>query len=68
MLGSGQEKPVVANAIFGHFWRNRNQRNPVLLVIDDAHNICADEPADELDGLSKEHAIRIAATWGEKTA
>ncbi|MBV7332841.1 ATP-binding protein [Chloroflexi bacterium TSY] len=60
MLGSFQEKSVVANAMFGHFWRNRNQRAPVLLVIDEAHNICADEPVDELDAISTEHAIRIA--------
>ena len=60
MLGSGQEKSVVTNAMFGHFWRNRNQRNPVLLVIDEAHNVCANEPADELSAISTEHAIRIA--------
>ena len=60
MLGASQEKSVVANAMFGHFWHNRSQRDPVLLVIDEAHNICANEPADELDAISTAHAIRIA--------
>lgn len=59
-LDSAREKAVVTNALLGHFWRHRNNREPVLIVIDEAHNVCPQEPADDLQGLSTEEMIRIA--------
>ena len=42
-------------------WRRRGQREPVLIVIDEAHNVCPAEPEDQLTALATEQAVRIAA-------
>src|SRR5256886_11352057 len=34
---------------------------PVLIVIDEAHNVCPAEPPDPLVALATDHAVRIAA-------
>ncbi len=36
-------------------------RSPVLIVIDEAHNVCPAEPADPLVAVAAEYAVRIAA-------
>jgi len=59
-LGSRVEKAVIANAVLNYFWRTRNQRQPVLLVIDEAHNICPQEPVDEMQAISTDEVIHIA--------
>jgi len=41
-------------------WRERARREPVAIVIDEAQNVCAAEPADPLTALASEDAIRIA--------
>jgi hypothetical protein len=33
----------------------------VLVVVDEAHNVCPSEPGDPIRALAAEHAIRIAA-------
>lgn len=60
-LGSPTEKWVVANAVLTHLWRERNQRRPTLIVVDEAHNICPHDPVDDLQAASTETAVRIAA-------
>ena len=35
-------------------------REPVLIVIDEAHNVCPAAPEDPLTALATEHAVRIA--------
>jgi hypothetical protein len=60
-LGSPSEKMVVTNAVLMHLWRERNQRQPTLIVIDEAHNICPHHPVDDLQAISTETAVRIAA-------
>jgi DNA helicase HerA-like ATPase len=47
--------------VLGALWRRREDRNPVLIVIDEAHNVCPAAPADPLTALATSHAIRIAA-------
>jgi hypothetical protein len=59
-LGTAAEKAVIANAVLSYFWRQRNQRQPVLVVIDEAHNICPQEPGSELQAISTQEVIRIA--------
>ena len=39
----------------------RDERRPVLIVIDEAHNVCPARPEDALTALATEHAVRIAA-------
>ena len=59
-LSSADEKNVVAMSLLGRLWRKREERQPVLVVIDEAHNVCPAEPASELQELAAEHVIRIA--------
>ncbi|HSK99999.1 MAG TPA: ATP-binding protein [Rubrobacteraceae bacterium] len=59
-LASPAEQSIVAMALLGHLWRHRHERRPILLVIDEAHNICPQEPSDNLEAAVTSHAIRIA--------
>ena len=42
-------------------WTTRRNRQPVLVVIDEAHNICAAEPENAISRITTERAIQIAA-------
>lgn len=55
------ERSIVSTAILEHFWNRRQQRNPVLIVIDEAHNVCPADPSDRLQTAAIDYAIRIAA-------
>src|SRR5829696_4064789 len=59
-LGSPAEQSIVAAAVLGHLWRHRHERRPVLIVADEAHNICPQEPADNLEAAATSHAVKIA--------
>ena len=54
------ERSVVALATLRHFWSQREQRNPVLIVIDEAHNICPAEPQGPVQEAVTELAVTIA--------
>ncbi len=56
-----EEQSLVAAVVLGDLWRRRAERRPVLIVIDEAHNVCPAEPPDLLIALATDHAIRIAA-------
>jgi DNA helicase HerA-like ATPase len=60
-LPSQEEQALVAASVLGHLWNNRADRSPVLVVIDEAHNICPGRPADPLTALATDYAVRIAA-------
>ena len=60
-LDTAAEKAVAAESVAAALWRHRAAREPVLLVIDEAHNVCPREPADEVTALATEHVARIAA-------
>ncbi|WP_416839626.1 ATP-binding protein [Haloferax sp. DFSO52] len=60
-VDSAAEQMVVTNAILTHLWRERSRRRPTLVVIDEAHNICPQHPGDDLQAISTETAVRIAA-------
>jgi hypothetical protein len=60
-LPTREEQSLVAAAVLGDLWRQRQERDPVLIVIDEAHNVCPAEPSDPLAAVATEHAIRIAA-------
>jgi uncharacterized protein len=55
------EKALAAESVLAALWRRRAERQPVLVVIDEAHNVCPREPPDEVTALATEHAIRFAA-------
>ena len=60
-LGTPGEKAIAAESVLAALWRRRADREPVLIVIDEAHNVCPRDPADEVTALATEHAARIAA-------
>ena len=59
-LDTVQEQHLVAAAVLSTLWESRLSRQPCLVVIDEAHNICPN-PLDELSRLSSEKAVQIAA-------
>jgi DNA helicase HerA-like ATPase len=54
------EKSLVAMGLLNYLWHRREERRPVLVVIDEAHNVCPQEPADRLQAAATERAIQIA--------
>ena len=63
-LGSLQtleEKALVSEAVLATLWRHRTGREPTLVVVDEAHNVCPSEPSDPITAIATEHAVRIAA-------
>ncbi len=54
------EKEVTALALLSQLWRRREQRQPRLIVIDEAHNICPAQPENALQELLTQYVIRIA--------
>jgi DNA helicase HerA-like ATPase len=60
-LDSPRERDVVAQAVLGRLWERRHERRPVLIVVDEAHNVCPQLPEGSLQWLATDYAIRIAA-------
>ena len=60
-LPTREEQSLIAAAVLGDLWRRRQDRRPVLIVIDEAHNVCPAEPADPVVAVAAGYAIRIAA-------
>jgi uncharacterized protein len=59
-LGTREEQALTAAAVLERLWRRRAAREPIAIVIDEAHNVCPAEPADPVTALATEDAIRIA--------
>lgn len=55
-----RERTAVAVAVLEHLWVNRQQRRPLLLVVDEAHDVCPAEPANPLQRLAVDRFTRIA--------
>jgi uncharacterized protein len=60
-LPTREEQALVAAAVLRRLWDDRQRREPVLIVIDEAHNVCPDRPEDALTALAADAAVRIAA-------
>jgi DNA helicase HerA-like ATPase len=54
------EQAAVAEAVLSTLWDRRGERQPVLLVIDEAHNVCPQDPQDPVTAAATELAVRIA--------
>jgi uncharacterized protein len=55
------ERALVAAAVLSKLWALRAERRPVLVVIDEAHNVCPPLADDALTRLATDHAIAVAA-------
>jgi uncharacterized protein len=60
-LDSREQQSLMATAVLGQLWERRTERQPVLIVIDEAHNVCPAHPPDALTALATDYAVRIAA-------
>ena len=60
-LPTPEERTVTAAAVLKRLWRRRADRRPVLVVMDEAHNVCPQDPGDALGRLATAAAVRIAA-------
>lgn len=60
-LDSSVERSVVAGAALEWLWANRYERRPRLVVIDEAHNVCPQDPADPTQAAATETVVKIAA-------
>jgi uncharacterized protein len=55
-----RERVAVAVAVLTDLWRRRTERRPLLLVVDEAHDVCPSEPTDRLQALAVDLFTRIA--------
>jgi DNA helicase HerA-like ATPase len=60
-LDTPEEQAVIAESVLDTLWRHRRDRRPVLIVIDEAHNVCPQNPDSEVIALATRHAVQIAA-------
>jgi hypothetical protein len=59
-LPSPGERSMMAASAVAHFWQSRHDRQPTLLVIDEAHNVCPQTPADRFQAMASEELAAIA--------
>jgi uncharacterized protein len=55
-----RERIAVAVAVLQQLWDRRKERRPLLLVVDEAHDVCPADPSDELQRLAVELFTRVA--------
>jgi uncharacterized protein len=60
-LNTINEQRLISETVLSTLWRNRSRRQPCLIVIDEAHNVCPSQPADAVTALATNHASLIAA-------
>lgn len=59
-LPSRDEMSIASAALLGFLWDQRHARQPMIVVIDEAHNVCPQNPTDPNQALATEHLVRIA--------
>ena len=60
-LDTIHEQRLISETVLSTLWRNRSQRQPCLIVIDEAHNVCPRQPEDRVTALATNYASLIAA-------
>ena len=59
-LPSDVERSIAAASVLATLWEERSEREPMLIVVDEAHNVCPQTPLDVNQRLATEHAVKIA--------
>jgi uncharacterized protein len=59
-LDTPEEQALAAGAVLTRLWRDRAERRPALVVIDEAHNVCPVQPSLALQGEGRDQVVRIA--------
>jgi hypothetical protein len=60
-LDTINEQRLISETVLSTLWRNRSRREPCLIIIDEAHNVCPRQPADAVTALATNYAALIAA-------
>ena len=60
-LDTINEQRLVSETVLSTLWRIRSRRQPCLIVIDEAHNVCPRQPGDTVTALATNYASLIAA-------
>lgn len=60
-LDTINEQRLLSETVLSTLWRNRSRRQPCLIVIDEAHNVCPRQPGDTVTALATNYASLIAA-------
>ena len=60
-LDTIHEQRLISETVLSTLWRNRSRRQPCLIVIDEAHNVCPRQPGDTVTALATNYASLIAA-------
>jgi hypothetical protein len=60
-LDTLNEQRLISETVLSTLWRNRSRRQPCLIVIDEAHNVCPRQPGDTVTALATNYASLIAA-------
>jgi DNA helicase HerA-like ATPase len=55
------EPRITALSVLDHLWRKREERRPILIVIDEAHNLCPPEPRTAVEAALTDRIVQIAA-------
>lgn len=55
------ESKVAALAVLEHLWAKREERRPILIVIDEAHNLCSPTPETDVERALTRQLVQIAA-------
>lgn len=55
------EPRVAALAVLEHLWAHREERRPLLIVIDEAHNLCSPDPVTAVERALTAKLVQIAA-------
>jgi DNA helicase HerA-like ATPase len=53
-------RALVAAAVLSRLWARRAERRPVLVVVDEAHNVCPPRPEGPLTAIATDLAVAIA--------
>lgn len=56
-----EESKVAALAALDHLWNTRESRRPILIVIDEAHNLCPANPLTPVEVALTDRIVQIAA-------
>lgn len=59
-LASAEQRAVANLAVLNYLWKTKNREKPVLLVLDEAHNICPSQPSTPMEEIATDYVIRIA--------
>ena len=59
-LPSSAESSIASAALLTFLWDQRRDRQPMIIVIDEAHNVCPQNPIDHNQALATETLVRIA--------